>query len=553
MGMVAFQTSCVSWPSWRVIATRPNWLVVNKPVGLPVHGGREDIDDVVTRVSAFLRERGEPDYLSVHSRLDQDVSGLLFFGRDRSENARLAEAMAEHRIHRGYRAIAVDGAIPEQFTLRDQLGPVSQGPTRIVQKGGVEAVTRGRVLRRAGGRALVELWPETGRRHQLRVQMSSRRWPILGDRLYGGPPAGRLMLHSAELVCEELDLHLDCPLPAAMELDRGPGTLPDPAELRELIFDAAWRRSSLARQHDTYRMVNGAGDELEGIVVDRYGDFAVVELFSEESLLRRAHIVEGVSQLGAEGVYVKCRPRRDLRRADPEVLTPTVPDVGRGVGDALVVREGGVAYAIEPGDGYDTGLYLDQRENRRRVRASANGQRILNLFGYTGSFSVVGALGGALSTTTVDLSERALSRARRNFGLNQIPQDAHRLVRAEVVDWLRRAEKRPERFDLVILDPPSFSTTGRSRVFRLEDAWDTLFERSLCLLSNSGQMLVVSHERPADRGRLRRRLRQALSRVGKQASSLVDLPSGVDCPESMNGPYPSFSLWLRLGGVAPSS
>ena len=174
-------------------------LVIDKPCGLPVHGGPLSVDDIVTRLRRWLKARDESDYLAVHQRLDRDASGVLLFVRNPALNPILAQAFREHSVDRRYVAVVRDGGLPQQSLMTDQIQPAPKGPSRIVNSGGIHAATELRVLGRHGGLALVELKPRTGRRHQLRLQLAHRNAAIVGDALYGGLPGPRLMLHATEL------------------------------------------------------------------------------------------------------------------------------------------------------------------------------------------------------------------------------------------------------------------------------------------------------------------------------------------------------------------
>lgn len=544
---MAFEPIAVAWPEERILHADARVLVVNKPRGLPVHGGTPDFDDVVTRLARWLRERDESDYLSVHSRLDKEVSGVLVFGRSRSENQSIAREFESHRVLKRYVAVVRDHGLPERFEMRDRLQPSEQGPTRVVREGGVDAVTSGVVMARQNGRALVELRPQTGRRHQLRVQLAQRGAPICGDSLYGGERALRLMLHAVGVESKVLGWHFELPTPEEFKgygLEYGLGSS---ERLRRALFDAAWLREPLTRSSDAMRLVNADGDGLPGVAVDRYGDFAVLELFSEEALQRSRELCGLVHELGARGVYSKIRRRGDLRRANVDELAASQAECGENAPEAFLIRECGVPAEVRLGDGWDVGIYLDQRDNRRRVMAAAKNRSVLNLFGYTGTFSVAAALGGANRTVTVDLSGRALERARRNLELAQVPSSGvHEFVRADVIEWFARAKRGNQRFGLIILDPPSFSTTGRGKVFRLADAWDELLQGTLGLLEPKGQMLVISHERGSSQNSLRRRILRAAQRVGHSSPAVRDLNSSVDFPDGLDGPWPSFGLWVAL-------
>ncbi|MAE64582.1 MAG: SAM-dependent methyltransferase, partial [Phycisphaeraceae bacterium] len=131
-----------------------------------------------------------------------------------------------------------------------------------------------------------------------------------------------------------------------------------------------------------------------------------------------------------------------------------------------IVSEGGLRFEVNLADYVDTGLFLDHRITRDMFRAEASGKRVLNLFAYTGSFSVYAAAGGAARVTSVDLSSTYLDWARHNFRINDLTPDAHTFVRADAVDFPEAADATPQ-YDLAIIDPPTFSNSKRT-----SEDWD---------------------------------------------------------------------------------
>lgn len=129
--------------------------------------------------------------------------------------------------------------------------------------------------------------------------------------------------------------------------------------------------------------------------------------------------------------------------------------------ERFVVEEQGLKFWVNLGDYLDTGLFMDHRLTRARVREEARGKRFLNLFAYTGSFTVYAAAGGAKSTVTVDLSGNYLDWAEENLSLNGLADARHTLIRADVLPWLEEQTHEPDRYDLIVCDPPSFSTSKR--------------------------------------------------------------------------------------------
>lgn len=190
---------------------------------------------------------------------------------------------------------------------------------------------------------------------------------------------------------------------------------------------------------------------------------------------------------------------------------------------------------VRLGDGLSTGLFLDQRDNRRRVRALATGKTVANLFSYTCAFTLAAALGGAASTVSVDASVSALERGRENLARAGVLEDGrHTLVVSDVFTWLSRAAHRRERFDLVILDPPSYSTTRRGRFVAAED-YGALATSALAVLAPEGRLLACTNHRGISRTRFRRILRDALGGSGRKATQMKDLAEPADFPAGPGG------------------
>jgi 23S rRNA (cytosine1962-C5)-methyltransferase len=161
------------------------------------------------------------------------------------------------------------------------------------------------------------------------------------------------------------------------------------------------------------------------------------------------------------------------------------PRIAHG-SESFVVAEQGLKFWVNLGDYLDTGLFLDHRLTRARIREEARGKRFLNLFSYTGSFTVYAASGGATATTSVDLSNRYLQWSARNLSLNGIDAAKHELVRADAVRWLEQA--RPERrFELIMVDPPPYSVSAKMRrAFDVQRDHPRLLAASLRLLAPGG-------------------------------------------------------------------
>lgn len=548
---MAFEALFPAFRSQRILHDQGGLLLVDKPPGIVVHGGDEQqASDLVSRLKRLLRARGDGDYLGVHQRLDLGTSGVLAFTRDPALNQALAEQIETHSLTRTYVAVVTLSAkarLRDSGVLEERLETV-KGRTRVVNSGGQRALTRYRVLASARDRALLELRPETGRTHQLRVHLSHAGAPILGDTAYGGLAAERLFLHARDWALPKPALSAHAPVPAAFDaaLHARPPELGSRESVRAALADAGCLREPLLATTDTLRIVNDAGDFLPGVCVDRYGDFAVLSLATDEAADRRLELGELLHEFGARGVYLKQRARADLRREAHAELAPKEPLAGERAASPLVVSEGAARFAVTLDEGLSCGLFLDQRDNRARVAALCGGRKVLNLFSYTCSFSVYAALASAEHVTSVDLSGHALARGRENFRLNGLDPAAHAFVQTDALEWLTRAAKRGDRFGVVILDPPSFSTSGKGKTFRVADGYQGALERVFAVLEPGGRVLAVTNHRKTSPQAFRKIAHDAARAAGREISQLKDLPSPLDCPPGPSGPFPAKSVLISV-------
>ncbi|HEY0468095.1 MAG TPA: class I SAM-dependent rRNA methyltransferase, partial [Polyangiaceae bacterium] len=318
------------------------------------------------------------------------------------------------------------------------------------------------------------------------------------------------------------------------------------ARVREALADAGCLREPLLASNDTFRIVNDVGDFLPGVCVDRYADFAVLALSSDEASDRRQELAELLQEFGARGVYLKQRARADLRREAHAELAPKEPVAGEAAAAPLLVQEGEARFGVTLDEGLSCGLFLDQRDNRARIAAFCGGRRVLNLFSYTCSFSVYAALASAEHVTSVDLSGHALARGRENFSLNELDPAAHAFVQTDALEWLVRAAKRGEKFGVVILDPPSFSTSGKGKTFRVADGYQGALERVFAVLEPDGRVLAVTNHRKTSPQAFRKIVHDAARAAGREISQLKDLPSPLDCPPGPAGPFPAKSVLISV-------
>jgi len=240
----------------------------------------------------------------------------------------------------------------------------------------------------------------------------------------------------------------------------------------------------------TYRLVHGAGDGLPGLTCDVLGPVAVVYAYSPALLPLARQLAEaarGFARLA--GAAVKVRARGKAGDVDQELIGD--------VPEALVAHEHGVPFEIHPTAGLNVGLFTDMREQRRGLARFAGGRRVLNLFSYTGALSVACARAGAATVTSVDTSPGVAAWARTNFGLSGLDpaEDGGRRWRFEVGDavrYLARAARERERWDLILIDPPTFST-ARGAPWSLDKHYPDLIAQAAAVIPPGGLLWLAAN------------------------------------------------------------
>ncbi len=259
----------------------------------------------------------------------------------------------------------------------------------------------------------------------------------------------------------------------------------DEAFVRRRIASAlrARRGAFDAATTDAFRWVNGEGDFLPGVVVDVYASVAVVRLDGDAVRAWRDWVTAAVIAEGrALGITHVLERSRGGKGEPLHGGAPPSP---------VEIRENGVRFAVDVVHGQKTGFFLDQRENRRAIRPFCHDVDVVNLFGYTGGFSVHAALAGARRVTTVDVAAAALDDARNNFALNGIDPARHEFAAADAFDWLERARGQGRRFGVVVSDPPSFAPSEKALQKAL-GAYRDLHTRALGVVAEGGILCAAS-------------------------------------------------------------
>lgn len=272
------------------------------------------------------------------------------------------------------------------------------------------------------------------------------------------------------------------------------------------------RRRTFSNSDTTaFRWIDGEGDGFPNIEVEQLGANLLISS-------RSPHSYSSVSLIAN---HFSCATYE--RTLDPKEKTSPTHHSGPKVDQPFVVKENGVGLELSLQSGYSQGLFLDQRDNRSRLRAILEpGRTLLNTFAYTGAFSVFASLAGA-ETTTLDLSQPYLDWAKRNFRLNAIDPDAHHFIKGDTFHWLKRFAKQGRRFDAIVLDPPTFSRDAKGKVFRVQKDFGQLIELAERCLASDGIMLACTNCRQIDESAFIRGIRESLTRRAKLEAAPMPL------------------------------
>jgi 23S rRNA (cytosine1962-C5)-methyltransferase len=312
----------------------------------------------------------------------------------------------------------------------------------------------------------------------------------------------------------------------------------DRSWLQGRIEQAVMLRNHHGRLVDTnaYRLVNSEGDGLSGLTVDRYDDFLMVQYFTRAWKPHLSLVVEVLQKvLQPKGIYAKFRPQQTRQLGAGESKRYSKLMVGEAAPKRLTVRENGLNFLVELEEGLNTGLFCDQRGNRADLMERVAGQEVLNLFAYTGAFSVAAAASGAKRVTSVDASSAYLDWARDNFAANRLNPKRHEFLLGDCFEVLAELGRNGRRFDTVIMDPPSFSTVGKSR-FTTSGGTADLVTAALDLLPPGGLLITSSNHQKVDLADYLKELRRGALRGGCQLRVIQVAGQGADFPYPVTFP-----------------
>ena len=279
-------------------------------------------------------------------------------------------------------------------------------------------------------------------------------------------------------------------------------------------------------------MVYAESDGLPGLVVDRYADLLVAQFLTASAEYWKETIADALlEETGLAFIY----ERSDADVRELEGLPLRVGPLRGESPRALVITEHGLQFSVNLESGHKTGFYLDQRENRQRVRQLATDRDVLDCFCYTGGFTVNALAGGAKSVLSVDSSAEALALCRENVALNNLPLDRHEILDGDVFQVLRKFRDEGRSFDMIILDPPKFAPTA-AQADKAARGYKDINLLAFKLLRPGGLLFTFSCSGGVDAGLFQKIVASAALDAGVEAQIVAHLSQLPDHPVALNFP-----------------
>ena len=309
---------------------------------------------------------------------------------------------------------------------------------------------------------------------------------------------------------------------------------------------AAWQlRQSLGlvrEDNNTFRLIHGEGDFLPGLIVDIYGDTAVMQAHSVGMHIQRGEIAQAIKECVpiVERVYYKSDDTLPFKA--PITGEKTGYLVGQPSSEAHWAKENGLEFRIDWLNGQKTGFFVDQRENRSLLEHYSRGRDVLNMFCYTGGFSVYALRGNAKSVTSVDVSAKAIELVKDNVAHNFPQADNHTAVAADAFDFLNAEDKQ---YDLIVLDPPAFAK-HRDAIPNALRGYRRLNAKGIEKIKPGGILFTFSCSQAIDKEMFRLAVFTAASQVGRKVRILHQLHQPADHPINIYHPEGEYLKGLVL-------
>lgn len=462
-----------------------DWLVVEKPTGMSTHGEREGAVGLFEWLALHMDYR-----LYVCSRLDNGTSGVLLFARTKEAGSRAQKIHEDESSRKMYRFMSHKKYKGKNGKLWQREDPLD----------GKKCKTGFRYVSGGNGMHCYEAEIARGRTHQIRRHAALSGIPIVGDQEYGGQPFPRLCLHCCSLEWPEIGGVINSSLPESFSL------LSQKNSDLQLAGAVALERRLpvVSAVTNSFRLVH-RGELSLPVSIDLYDGYLLITSYDEELkpewLQQKLAGMLGLfsEKISWKGAFLRYHVRNPHQRK----LIHNFVEWGDTATDMRMSREHDLLFGVNVNDSQHVGLFLDQRDSRRRVFKEAKGKRVANLFSFTCSFSVAAVAGGAEVVFSVDLAKSTLMRGRENFTFNSMDEGGKgKFIQEDVLKWLDRQERKQQKdpgnfaaWDMVICDPPVFASAGKGKGFHVEKQWPELVRQIHLILGENGIGLFANNHR----------------------------------------------------------
>lgn len=278
-----------------------------------------------------------------------------------------------------------------------------------------------------------------------------------------------------------------------------------------------------SEETNAFRVFNGEGDGIGGLTIDYFNGYYLINWYSEGIYQFKNDIILSLKQLvDSKGIYQKKRFAQSGKYIDEDDFV-----TGERAEFPLIVKENGVSFAIYLNDGAMVGVFLDQRDVRKLIRDKyAEGKTVLNTFSYTGAFSIFAALGGAVKTTSVDLANRSQAKTIEQFSINGIDYEEQDIIVMDVFNYFKYAVKKQLKFDMVILDPPSFARSKKHTFSAAKDYTD-LLKQTIAITEKNGIIVASTNASSFDM----KKFKSFIDKAFKESGSAYKLMEEFSLPE----------------------
>ena len=289
---------------------------------------------------------------------------------------------------------------------------------------------------------------------------------------------------------------------------------------QQKILQAIEKRKAFFENEDTtaFRVFNGEGDGIGGVTIDYFDGYYVINWYSKGIYQFKEEIIQSItSQFPFKGIYQKKRFDVDGKYVEEDDFV-----TGERGQFPLIVKENGIHFAVYLNEGAMVGVFLDQRDVRKAIRDRyAEGKTVLNTFSYTGAFSVAAAKGGATKTTSVDLANRSKSKTIEQFSMNGIDYEAQDIIVEDVFHYFKYAVKKNLKFDLVILDPPSFARSKKVTFSAAKD-YTNLLKQAITITEDHGVIVASTNSAAFDMKRFKGFIKTAFQECNEKYEILEE-------------------------------